>query len=167
MYANGRRRFALAKMGAWVARWTEKEEQSGSFRGRLPESSSPCGPPNGTCVAPLLTSKMQQYGARLVEAESAAIHQKARAAALARPPAEAGGHERAGRFSYAPSAAPATSKGGVGPDRRLVPLVGVGVAALVTGVSIWAIDSRTSNDMPHHPEQPMSVRRVRHDEQRA
>jgi hypothetical protein len=119
--------------GSVVARRTEKEEQAEA------EKTSagvffPCGPPNGTCVAPLLTSKMQQYSARLLEAESAAIHERevgatTKAAVPAAPP-----------VVVAPvPAAPAAAGGGVGGIIGWS-LIGVGAAGIGGGLVLWAYD---------------------------
>ena len=119
--------------GSVVARRTEKEEQAEAER--TPAGVFfPCGPPNGTCVAPLLTSKMQQYSARLLEAESEAIHERevaaaAKAAAPSAPP-----------VLVAPvPPAPAAGGGGVG---RMIgwSLIGIGAAGVGGGLVLWAYD---------------------------
>ena len=68
--------------GGFVARWTEEDEQAEAEKTPAGVFFA-CGPPSGTCVAPLMTSKMQQYSARLLEAESAAVQKRVdRAAAI-------------------------------------------------------------------------------------
>ena len=128
--------------GGFVARWTEEDEQAEAAK--TPAGVFfPCGPPSGTCVAPLMTSKMQQYSARLLEAESAAIKKRAGAAAVAAvTPSVAAAPVISGTTAAAP--APPPPESGVG---RIVgwSLVGVGVAALATGISFWALDGRASS----------------------
>src|SRR5450631_2476410 len=109
--------------GGFVARWTEEDEQAEAAKTPAGVFFA-CGPPSGTCVAPLMTSKMQQYSARLLEAESAAVQKRVAAAAItAVKPSVAA----APAISGTTPAPPATPESGGG---RIVgwSLVGVGVA---------------------------------------
>ncbi|HVV52501.1 MAG TPA: hypothetical protein VHO06_22735 [Polyangia bacterium] len=126
---------ALWHDGAVIARWTEEDEKAEAEKTPGGFFIS-CAPPNGLCTAPLLTSKFQQASARLLEAESAAIQKRVAAVALTvKPPVAA-----------APSAVPpAAQSSGVG---GIVgwSVVGVGVAALATGISFWALDGHPTGN---------------------
>jgi hypothetical protein len=127
---------SLWRDGSVVARRTEADEKAEAEKTPAAEFFA-CGPPSGTCIAPLITSKMQQYSARLLDAESAAVQQREVAAtpkAVAPSPP----------VLVTPAPAPASQgDGGVG---RIVgwSLIGLGVAALAAGVSLWALDGHAS-----------------------
>ena len=126
--------------GGFVARWTEEDEQAEAAKTPAGVFFA-CGPPSGTCVAPLMTSKMQQYSARLLEAENAAIKKRVAAAAVAAVTAPVAA---APAIPGTTPAAPSPAESGVG---RIVgwSLVGVGVAALATGISFWALDGNSAS----------------------
>jgi len=130
--------------GAVVARWTEEDEKTEAANTATGASFIPCGPPNGLCVAPLLTSKMQQYSTRLLEAESGAIEKRAAAVAattaavkpaVAAPPA------------ILETKPPVPASPGIGVAGIVGWSVGaVGAAALATGISLWALDGHASSN---------------------
>jgi hypothetical protein len=124
----------LWRDGAVIARWTEEDEKAEAEKTPAGFFIS-CAPPNGLCTAPLLISKFQQYSARLLEAESAAIQKRGTTDALAAKPPVA----VAAPVVTTPAAPASSQSSGVG---RVVgwSLVGIGGAALATGISLWALD---------------------------
>ena len=123
--------------GSVVARRTEKEEQAEAEKTGA-GVFFPCGPPNGTCVAPLLTSKMQQYSARLLEAESAAIHEREVSATAKTVPADP-----PVLVAPVPPASPAASAGVGGTIGWS--LIGVGAAGIAGGLVLWAYDDSATD----------------------
>jgi len=123
--------------GNVIARWTEADEQA-----EVEKSAAgvffPCGPPRGTCAAPLIATKMQQYAGRLLEAETAAVQQRAAAAAAAAvkvvPPAP---------VLVTTPATPARMES-VGGGVVGWSLIGAGVAAIGGGIALWAYDNSGS-----------------------
>jgi len=117
--------------GSVVARRAEREEQAEAEKTPGGEFF-PCGPPSGTCVAPLLISKMQQYSTRLLEAESAAIQERA-AALVAKPAVQPGA-----TVLVAPAATASTATGSGAGGTIGWSLIGVGAAGLAGGFALWA-----------------------------
>jgi hypothetical protein len=134
---------SLWRDGGIVASRTETDEQA-EFDKAGGGAFAACGPPTGTCTAPLLTSKLVQYAAKLVDNETAAIRTREAAAAAAVPPVVAA-VPVAPVVVAPPASVPApVEDSGVG---RILgwSLVGVGVAVLATGISLWALDGHASN----------------------
>jgi hypothetical protein len=122
---------SLWRDGSVVARRTEADEKAEAEQTSAGVFFA-CGPPSGTCVAPLLASKMQQYSARLLDAETTAIQRREAATTkpiVANPPVVVA--------PLAPAAPPARS--GVG---GIVgwSLVDVGVVGLGGGIALWVYD---------------------------
>jgi hypothetical protein len=145
---------ALFHDGTVIARRTEADEQA-----EVEKSAAgvffPCGPPRGTCAAPLIASKMQQYAGRLLEAENAAIQQRATAAAAAAvkvvPPTPA-------PALVAAPIAPPQADSGVGGILGWS-LIGAGVVAIGGGIALWAYDNSGSGC---HSVADSSCRETRH-----
>ena len=119
--------------GNVIARRTEADEQAEFDKSGVGIFFA-CGPPSGTCTMPLLTTKLQQYAVRLLDAEAAAIHQRdtlaaADATRAAPPPALLLASE------------PTDQKEGGG--GRIVgwSLIGGGVLLGAGGVVLWAYDN--------------------------
>ena len=129
---------SLWRDGTVVARRTEDDEKSEAEKN--PASVFfPCGPPSGTCVAPLIASKMQQYSGRLLDAENSAIEQRTAAAAAAAKPAVP--PETAAVVAI-PAAPPAQPPSGNGVGRVLGwSLIGGGALAIGGGLTLWAYDN--------------------------
>jgi len=129
---------SLLRDGNVIARRTEADEQAEADKSAA-GVFFPCGPPRGTCAAPLIATKMQQYSGRLLDAETAAIQQRAAVAAAAAvkvvpPPAPA--------LVTAPSA-PAQTESGVGGILGWS-LIGAGVVGIGGGIALWAYDNSGS-----------------------
>ena len=123
---------SLWRDGSVVARRTEADEKAEAEQTSAGASSSRAARRAVQRVAPLLASKMQQYSARLLDAETAAIQRREAATTktiVANPPVVVA--------PLAPAAPPARS--GVG---GIVgwSLVGVGVVGLGGGIALWAYD---------------------------
>lgn len=133
---------ALWHDGAVIARWTEEDEKAESEKTPAAFFIS-CAPPHGLCTAPLLISKLQQYSARLLEAESTAIQKKAAAALVVKPPIAAA--PPVVSTPAAPPAPPKSQSSGVG---GIVgwSVAGAGAAVLATGISLWALDGHATGD---------------------
>jgi len=134
---------SLWRDGGVVASRTEGDEQA-DFEKAGGGAFAACGPPTGTCTAPLLTSKLVQYAAKLVDNETAAIRAREAALTAVVPPVVPA--VPVAPVVVAPPA-PVSAQvedSGVG---RIVgwSLVGVGVAVLTTGISLWALDGHASN----------------------
>jgi len=134
---------SLWRDGGVVASRTEADEQA-DFDKAGGGAFAACGPPTGTCTAPLLTSKLVQYAAKLVDNETAAIRVRETALTAVVPPVVPAAPV-APVVVAPPASVPApVEDSGVG---RILgwSLVGVGVAVLTTGISLWALDGHASN----------------------
>jgi hypothetical protein len=72
--------------GSVIARRTEADEQAEFDKSGVGIFFA-CGPPSGTCTVPLLTTKLQQYAGRLLDAEATAIRQRDTVVSAAARPA--------------------------------------------------------------------------------
>ena len=124
--------------GSVMARRTEVDEQAEAEKSAA-AVFFPCGPPRGTCAAPIIATKMQQYAARLLDAETLAIRQRTTAEAAA-----------AAKIVVAPPAlvaaptAPARTDSAAGGILGWS-LIGVGVAGVGGGIALWAYDNSGSD----------------------
>jgi hypothetical protein len=143
-YARGGEAMYATDVGAslWhdgnvIARRTEVDEQAEAEKSAT-AVFFPCGPPRGTCAAPIIATKMQQYAARLLDAETAATQQRAAAAATVSVKVVA----PTTVLVAAPTAPPRTDNG-VGGILGWS-LIGAGVAAVGGGIALWAYDNSGS-----------------------
>ena len=122
--------------GSAIARRTEADEQAEFDKSGVGIFFA-CGPPSGTCTIPLLTTKLQQYAGRLLDAEAAAIHQRdtvAAAPAVRAAPAPV--------VTVVPLTSESTDQKG-GRGGRLIgwSLIGGGVLLGAGGLVLWAYDN--------------------------
>lgn len=127
---------SLWRDGGIIASRTESDEQA-AFAKAGGGTFLSCGPPLGNCAAPLLTSKLMQYAAKLLDDEAGAIRARGTALAAAPPPP--------GSAVVAPvlaSAAPQDSRVG-----RIVgwSLVGGGAVLVGGGIALWAFNNSGTN----------------------
>jgi hypothetical protein len=126
---------SLLRDGKAIARRTEEDEEAEFERSGVGGAFLKCGPPTGFCSAPLITSKLQQYAASLLDAESTAIRTRADAAAavVTAPP-------RTVPPTAAAPKAPVAQQGGA---RSVVgwSLISAGMVLGGAAVGVWAYDN--------------------------
>jgi hypothetical protein len=122
--------------GGVIARRSEAEEQAEFDKSGIGLFFA-CGPPNGTCTAPLLTTKLQQYAGRLLDAESAAINKREAVAAATAPRSSPAPVATA--FPVTPRSTDETEGGG----QRILgwSLIGGSVLLGAGGLTLWAYDN--------------------------
>ena len=126
---------SLWRDGSVVSRRTESDEQAEFDKVGVGAFLS-CGPPSGACTAPLITSKLQQYAATLLDQETIAIRDRAAVDAAAAPK-HAVWVDSVPEGAVSPAPGPLDSGGG-----RIIgwSLVGAGVLLGGGGAGLWAYD---------------------------
>ena len=134
---------SLWRDGGVVASRTETDEQA-EFDKAGGGVFAACGPPTGTCTAPLLTSKLVQYAAKLVDNETAAIRAREAAPAAVVPPVVPATPVAPVVVAPPASVSAPVEDSGVG---RILgwSLVGAGAVLVGGGIALWAFNNSGTN----------------------
>lgn len=133
----------LMRDGAIVSTENEAgEERDFVAKGKKPSDFARCGPPAGVCTTRLVTAKLQQYAAKLVENESVAIRVRLRvAAAQAAEAKAAAAAQKAAPLAVPPAPPPVAPPQAppLGTNRKWLgwTIAGIGVALGAGAVALW------------------------------